>query len=1700
MAGKKIWNKKKTLKLCSALAIIVVLGSAYATRLKPFFASAKDTFAGVETVVDNKMNSGQPFRILEVIPDGAASEIGYLVDGAEPQFTQTRFDEYLTLLREAEDTTFVNDKTGREKYINDLAAKLTTAGLLADDGSEPLGYTEYIETYFPTDDEKASLQYVDLSPENYEKLSIAGNYVPNSYGTGYYNANVLTFTYQRDTVTPEGGNYYVEFSTIKKSDEAPYNQAYELKYDSVNSLNYYQTIDEGNMVAGRTYYYVSSFRFDDTSQDGIYVANINTENPYKYTNGDGDYDFVPEEVPEGGTATAPTYEVPVGRIWYTGGITNNNWFERKVLCVDESQELPIEVTTVTESQIASLEDVSAYDFFYIGGNNTYEKLWDPDLTDEEVTHTYGKTVGGTKVECLDKLKEIYEQIKANNKPCMIDGSIVGDAVAGKVQIKDEEGTVTSEIAAYENTDVYKLVIALIQATLPDSMDEITDYSAATAAGSLNSFYNGNHTQYAQDNICCLDNLDASEVRHAFFEELETVITAPASDDPFAPVRELISTENTLRVSGQYLSEEIDKTTVIQYIINFQNKRVFSDKTSLKVLDVEPAWGELYENSSTADSRILTTTKVSEWTGVPKENITIVHMATSEFVGKIEDMNITYDMIYFGVGYNEDYMNRDAQGKTVYNDTLMNGLVYAHVGDVVIRNPFLEGILDSDYVNGNTSNFLYGTKEPTTADHHIWGYRNISDGAGKITTRRDVVTNFKVNNTSDAKLTSEKTINLGNVNTYRFSGNDITYSKMADLQDYVNARYPIVFADEFFTTTTDGKVIINGDVLDNSSILYEFLDGCMNHVTTEGGITYVNGFKEVNLFRTVKSVDATTGALSEKIDKSNDFQYYMDMPKISLVMYNPEDNSIPDDTGLASGTRLTMANSYGNKVVNIDDSEAGENGIYTLIMKFRIASDIDASASTRYDVDLYMDMNSDGRFISNDTYTEEMKDITVYDADTGKEIYKSGDKYQLNSGKEYLVKKEVSSDLLGVLTWKLEVSQNSNQYIRTSKVGYTVMPPMTISISSTASRGEINNYVRTYNNNPSNTTKIQVVRVLQVNGNSGNWNLNTDGDMLKYCKEYLQNEGVWFDITTISNSEFKGGKYADINKTDGTGYDMLVFGFQDSYPDIEKKEALDAVDTFIQNGKSVLFTHDCTSMVNVGTVSRYSADDNGDTVWKLGSGGKEHNNSGTNPYQSITAWGYNMNQRYREYLGMDRYGVTFNENFYSADENEQKEQDKKRSLLLKQGQVLDLTQVDGRTVGTIIPITSKTDNGVTYECGGYTTRDTTGKNVDNTKDRTGMLVSATLGSDKDIAYVPKSGRTQSYSEVQGYGYGALNFNYVNTSSNRAYNFMTEAVGTNYNYRRGYSISGGGGDAMGQCSDMRAIQVNEGQITHYPYEIGKKINLASTHYQYYMLNMDEDKDGDGSGDMVVWYCLSSDSNSAANPYKASRNDVANNYYIYSVGSVLYSGVGHSSVGGQDEKKLFFNTFVAAYNLGVKPPSVSVLDSSSRASNKTDSVYIPVDTTIGTKYVTTDNTVKFYYTVSEPNLVTSEKVITVDYQLKTSASGSATPVYTQIPTSASSDSIYITTEAVSGEALTTVDNKVSGLMGGHVYEATIHNIGTESFVTQLDGNNGVAEITINVSSAFSYYGEKYGPDAEDPAKVTKTQAETTFKVRRATLFDLD
>ena len=100
------------------------------------------------------------------------------------------------------------------------------------------------------------------------------------------------------------------------------------------------------------------------------------------------------------------------------------------------------------------------------------------------------------------------------------------------------------------------------------------------------------------------------------------------------------------------------------------------------------------------------------------------------------------------------------------------------------------------------------------------------------------------------------------------------------------------------------------------------------------------------------------------------------------------------------------------------------------------------------------------------------------------------------------------------------------------------------------------------------------------GNNNEWggyfNLSADGDMRNFISNFENTEGVRFEITAIPMRDFDG-KYTSFEQL--KDYQMLIFGFQDSYSDMTNADTLTAVDDYIVSGRSVLFTHDTSSFVN-----------------------------------------------------------------------------------------------------------------------------------------------------------------------------------------------------------------------------------------------------------------------------------------------------------------------------------------------------------------------------------------------------------------------------------------------------------------------------------------------------------------------------------------
>ncbi len=121
-----------------------------------------------------------------------------------------------------------------------------------------------------------------------------------------------------------------------------------------------------------------------------------------------------------------------------------------------------------------------------------------------------------------------------------------------------------------------------------------------------------------------------------------------------------------------------------------------------------------------------------------------------------------------------------------------------------------------------------------------------------------------------------------------------------------------------------------------------------------------------------------------------------------------------------------------------------------------------------------------------------------------------------------------------------------------------------------------------------------------------------------------------------------------------------------------------------------------------------------------------------------------------------------------------------------------------------------------------------------------------------------------------------------------------------------------------STDKITQLNGGSITTYPYTItaDAPINVSGNIGQDFQLNMDNSR-------LTVWHCLSGTDNTMKDNsmYGITPNDATNNYYLYSVENVTYTGVKLGEVTDAEEMKLFINTLIGNYEIGYKPPSVTV-----------------------------------------------------------------------------------------------------------------------------------------------------------------------------------
>lgn len=559
----------------------------------------------------------------------------------------------------------------------------------------------------------------------------------------------------------------------------------------LDSQNPYEKIDDGtpdNQSADNTGKVIL------TDTDG-YFDIVKDSQTYTYVGkGKGDYIMVADK------NGSLDYPVNTTHIYYKGGFKNNNWFrngvfnqEGKTGDEDKTANMTFKVKTVTPKELEQI-DVSTIDLLYLSGSKS---VLSNDLGDDAAKYNTGNDI------TWDKVKQIVERVHQSGimMPVIVDNGIVWPSGGPDYSsyIKKLAGLLSC--SNFSSLNFTK-----------DSDENFINWNDGIQYYKVDS---NNHTQgYVVGNEYVIprnynpDNDVPFVIRDDFAvsfiaNEDEAQFVNAAKNENFGEIAEYINSENTSRKNenstlGQdkyeYYDKKISKEIVLSYIISYADKRdVAKPVEELNILDIEPGMNS-QSDCITPLKKNLKSWLRSNCPAADKIKITCVN--SSEFIGRIEDLN-NYDMIYMGLCC--DNLNKRWENGTnisVYNDSSMNGLIYSNVGDIVV--------IDPTYIS-NENGFTYSRGHAGLLDSD---YLDKYDGGlglkRKLTKPND----------------NEKYVQA--VNTYRGPGNDITTEKVEALNNYLKAGYPIVVDKDFYTYDNNIEKV-NDYYIDNCSNIYGFME-------------------------------------------------------------------------------------------------------------------------------------------------------------------------------------------------------------------------------------------------------------------------------------------------------------------------------------------------------------------------------------------------------------------------------------------------------------------------------------------------------------------------------------------------------------------------------------------------------------------------------------------------------------------------------------------------------------------------------------------------------------------------------------------------------------------------------------------------------------------------------------------------------------
>ena len=557
-----------------------------------------------------------------------------------------------------------------------------------------------------------------------------------------------------------------------------------------------QGFQDGSDFFGTEYYL-------NESAEGPLVPNekgtgIVDVNPSAYT---ADSHFLYEYTPDQGlfhwtsdtwlqdAATKKPYRIKGAKIYFTSGLVNRDKFRTEVFDLDKEQcdSFPVIVETRAAKDVTEADILAASCVIIHRGSNSFCLANDTS----ELALTYKQ---GERDVSLAVCKVIVERVLNQGLPVISQHNILLEISGAKKEANELDASKGPENPLPTDTPyIYYLSRTLTLKNMEQYNNQVLQpategaaidaplWSEEAVSEGTTADGKANHVNGSVYNVTLSnDDPQLGLLCINFTEEV-------ADASGYQPVLQNIQAENVYRVANHLsgrLEEKASMATIIRYIIAYADSQNYDSNGTLHILELAPcaSYTLRLETTGEGDNQKTTLYQITgknaigeiiekkELISYKEADITLTQMTTAEFIGKVEDINAHYDMVYIGSDIGPYKLPNgkivelchDDEGKTVYNDSDMNGLIYTNVGD------------------------LFNVRQI--------GCQNADE-------------------------------------TERFSGNDITEEKKNALLQFVQAGFPVVVSDELVNLNSaaqieEGKrspLTVNTDTVDNCSYIYQFLE-------------------------------------------------------------------------------------------------------------------------------------------------------------------------------------------------------------------------------------------------------------------------------------------------------------------------------------------------------------------------------------------------------------------------------------------------------------------------------------------------------------------------------------------------------------------------------------------------------------------------------------------------------------------------------------------------------------------------------------------------------------------------------------------------------------------------------------------------------------------------------------------------------------